>query len=90
MAGGSIVLLVDEADPPYERPPLSKDYLQGQVERDKIFVHEPGWYADHDVELRTSATVTGIDRTARRVALADGSATLRWASACQSGTSPET
>jgi 3-phenylpropionate/trans-cinnamate dioxygenase ferredoxin reductase component len=70
---GSVVLVGAESEPPYERPPLSKDYLQGKSPRAKIYVHPPEWYTEHDVELRLGVTVTGIDRTAHRVTLADGS-----------------
>ena len=69
---GDVVLVGAEGHAPYDRPPLSKDYLQGQTERDAIAVHEPDWYAAHDVELRTSTTVTGIDRDAHQVLLDDG------------------
>jgi 3-phenylpropionate/trans-cinnamate dioxygenase ferredoxin reductase subunit len=64
---GRVVLVGEETDRPYERPPLSKDYLKGESERDKIFVHDEGWYAEHDVELRTGVHVTGIDPAAREV-----------------------
>ena len=43
----------EEPEQPYERPPLSKGYLLGSAEREKACVHEPGWYAEHDVDLRT-------------------------------------
>ena len=43
---GRIVLLGDEPERPYERPPLSKDYLRGEAERDKVYVHDEGFYAD--------------------------------------------
>jgi 3-phenylpropionate/trans-cinnamate dioxygenase ferredoxin reductase component len=68
-----IVLIGDESERPYERPPLSKDYLQGKTEREKIYVHPQGWYAEHDVDLRLGAAVTAIDSGAHEVALADGS-----------------
>ncbi len=68
-----IVLLGDEPDRPYERPPLSKGYLLGNDERESVFVHRPGWYRENDVDLRLSVTATAIDRQARRVRLADGS-----------------
>ncbi|UJP39138.1 NAD(P)/FAD-dependent oxidoreductase [Cellulomonas palmilytica] len=64
---GEVVLLGAEAERPYERPPLSKGYLTGSDEREQAFVHEPGWYAAHDVELRTGVTVTRVDRGAREV-----------------------
>ena len=49
---GRITLLGEEPHRPYERPPLSKDYLQGKTDRDSIFAHPQPWYADHAVELR--------------------------------------
>src|ERR1700678_964644 len=60
--GGPIVLIGDEDEHPYERPPLSKDYLMGKAERDSVFVHEEGWYAEHEVGLRLGTAVTAIDR----------------------------
>jgi 3-phenylpropionate/trans-cinnamate dioxygenase ferredoxin reductase subunit len=71
--GGPIVLIGDEDERPYERPPLSKDYLLGKAERETVYVHPPTWYADHGVDLRLGALVTGVDPAAREVALADGS-----------------
>ncbi|MFQ4150002.1 FAD-dependent oxidoreductase [Arthrobacter sp. LAPM80] len=67
-----ILLLGEEPERPYERPPLSKDFLQGTSEREKIFVHAKSWYAEHDVELRTSTKATGIDSSAHRVDCARG------------------
>jgi 3-phenylpropionate/trans-cinnamate dioxygenase ferredoxin reductase component len=69
---GRIVLVGAEPHRPYERPPLSKGYLQGSTDREKVFVHPAGWYDEHDVELRTSAEVTGIDREAQQVVLSNG------------------
>jgi 3-phenylpropionate/trans-cinnamate dioxygenase ferredoxin reductase component len=57
---GRIVLVGDEPDRPYERPPLSKGYLAGKQERDKAFVHAPDFYESHDIELRTGSRVTAI------------------------------
>jgi 3-phenylpropionate/trans-cinnamate dioxygenase ferredoxin reductase subunit len=70
---GPVVLIGDETERPYERPTLSKEYLQGKAERETIFVHPQAWYADNQVELRLGSPVTGIDRAAREVTLADGS-----------------
>jgi 3-phenylpropionate/trans-cinnamate dioxygenase ferredoxin reductase subunit len=67
---GRIVLVGEEADRPYERPPLSKDYLRGSVSREKVFVHDEGFYAEHDVELRTGTRVTELDPDAHTVTLA--------------------
>ena len=71
--GGPVILIGDEDERPYERPPLSKDYLLGKAERDTIYVHPADWYAGNDVSLRLGTTVTGIDRAAHQVALDDGS-----------------
>jgi 3-phenylpropionate/trans-cinnamate dioxygenase ferredoxin reductase subunit len=69
---GRIVLVGDEPEAPYERPPLSKDYLRGESPRESARVHEDGFYADHDVELLTSTTVTELDAAARSVTLSGG------------------
>ncbi|MBO1336880.1 NAD(P)/FAD-dependent oxidoreductase [Streptomyces sp. VRA16 Mangrove soil] len=68
---GRVILIGDERDHPYERPPLSKGYLQGKEERDSVFVHEPAWYASHDIELHLGQTVTAVDRDAKTVRLGD-------------------
>ena len=49
---GRLVLIGAEDERPYERPPLSKDYLRGEVGREKVYVHDEGFYAEHDIELR--------------------------------------
>ncbi|MGH3326915.1 MAG: NAD(P)/FAD-dependent oxidoreductase [Streptomycetales bacterium] len=64
---GRVLLIGADPERPYERPPLSKGYLLGQQERDKVFVHDEGWYADHDVELLLGTEVESIDRAAREV-----------------------
>jgi len=70
---GRLVLVGDEQYVPYERPPLSKDYLQGKSERDSVFVHPRPWYDEHDVELRLGVAATALDPAAHRLGLADGS-----------------
>ncbi|MFG3285194.1 NAD(P)/FAD-dependent oxidoreductase [Streptomyces sp. NPDC048111] len=69
---GRVILIGDEREHPYERPPLSKGFLAGKEERDSVFVHEPGWYAQNDIELHLGQTVTTIDRAAKTVRLGDG------------------
>ncbi|MEU2260564.1 FAD-dependent oxidoreductase [Streptomyces sp. NPDC019645] len=69
---GRVIIIGDERDHPYERPPLSKGYLTGKEERDVVFVHEPAWYAQHDVELHLGQAVTAVDREGRSVLLGDG------------------
>jgi len=71
--GGPIMLIGQETERPYERPPLSKDYLLDKAERESIYVHPAGWYGEHDVELRLGTTVTAVDPAAHEVTLADGS-----------------
>ncbi len=69
---GRLVLLGSETERPYERPPLSKDYLQGKAERDKAYVHEASFYGEKNIELRTGTTVEAIDPGAGRVTLEGG------------------
>ncbi|MFF0286282.1 NAD(P)/FAD-dependent oxidoreductase [Streptomyces sp. NPDC005262] len=69
---GRVILVGDERDHPYERPPLSKGYLAGKEARESVFVHETAWYAGADVELHLGQPVTAIDRDARSVELGDG------------------
>jgi 3-phenylpropionate/trans-cinnamate dioxygenase ferredoxin reductase subunit len=57
---GRLVLIGDEPERPYERPPLSKDYLRGEADR-KPYVHSESFYADNQIELQTSTRVTGLD-----------------------------
>ncbi|MEV7024818.1 FAD-dependent oxidoreductase [Kitasatospora sp. NPDC093558] len=68
---GGIVLIGDEHERPYERPPLSKGYLLGTTAREKIYVHPPQWYAENDVTLRLGTAVSAIDPAAHTVTLAD-------------------
>ncbi|MBD8079775.1 FAD-dependent oxidoreductase [Cellulosimicrobium arenosum] len=70
--GGGLTVVGHERHRPYERPPLSKDYLRGEVGRESIFPLDAAWYADHDVELLTGVTAAGLDPAAHRVALDDG------------------
>ncbi|MGN9837856.1 NAD(P)/FAD-dependent oxidoreductase [Nonomuraea sp. H19] len=69
---GEIVLIGAETERPYERPPLSKEFLQGKSEREKIFVHAPEWYADNGVDLRPGMRVTRIELDNHLVRLDNG------------------
>ncbi|TWF80476.1 3-phenylpropionate/trans-cinnamate dioxygenase ferredoxin reductase subunit [Pseudonocardia hierapolitana] len=69
---GRIVLFGAEPHRPYERPPLSKGYLQGSSDRDTVYVHPPDWYTEHQVELRLDTPVTAIDRRAHEIVTGDG------------------
>jgi NADPH-dependent 2,4-dienoyl-CoA reductase/sulfur reductase-like enzyme len=75
---GRVILICDERDHPYERPPLSKGYLLGKEERDSVFVHEPAWYAQNDIELHLGQTVDRIDRTAKTVRFGDDGTLVRY------------
>ena len=69
---GPVVLVGAEPERPYERPPLSKQYLLGRADRDSAFVHDAGWYAEHGVELRTGVRATRLDPAAHRLTLDTG------------------
>ena len=69
---GHISLLGAEPHRPYERPPLSKAYLQGTSTIDKLFVHSEAWYTDNNVDLRLATQATALDRHTRRVTLSNG------------------
>jgi 3-phenylpropionate/trans-cinnamate dioxygenase ferredoxin reductase subunit len=69
---GRITLLGDEPVHPYERPPLSKDYLRGESGPDKAFVHEEAFYAEHDIDLRLSTTVETLDPQTKQILLDSG------------------
>jgi 3-phenylpropionate/trans-cinnamate dioxygenase ferredoxin reductase subunit len=69
---GRLVLIGEESELPYERPPLSKDYLRGESPREKAHALPAGFYADNDVELRLGSSVTELDRAASEVVLAGG------------------
>ncbi|MFI1163337.1 NAD(P)/FAD-dependent oxidoreductase [Streptomyces sp. NPDC020801] len=75
---GRVILICDERDHPYERPPLSKGYLLGKEERDSVFVHEPAWYAQNDIELHLGQTVVAIDRAAKTVHYGDDGTHVRY------------
>ncbi|MFI8187632.1 NAD(P)/FAD-dependent oxidoreductase [Streptomyces sp. NPDC085946] len=75
---GRVILICDERDHPYERPPLSKGYLLGKEGRDSVFVHEPAWYARNDVELHLGQTVDAIDRTAKTVRFGEDGTLVRY------------
>ena len=61
-AGGDdpIVVLSSDVDPPYHRPPLSKRYLRGEIERDGTLVEQESFYAEHDAQLRLETVVTAV------------------------------
>ncbi len=71
-ADGSILLAGREPEPPYERPPLSKEYLRGEAERKDAYVNSPSWYEENRVELLTGTNVMSLDPQARTAKLQGG------------------
>src|SRR5512132_3832541 len=70
---GRVVLIGAEPERPYERPPLSKEYLRGEAGREKVWVHDDErFYARMQIELRAGAEVIALDAAAREVQLAGG------------------
>jgi 3-phenylpropionate/trans-cinnamate dioxygenase ferredoxin reductase subunit len=80
---GSIVMVGREPEPPYERPPLSKEYLAREKPFERLYIRPPQLWVDKQVALRLSTSVTAIDPAAKSLALDDGSAlgygSLVWA-----------
>jgi 3-phenylpropionate/trans-cinnamate dioxygenase ferredoxin reductase subunit len=68
---GRIILVGDETDRPYERPPLSKGYLLGKDPRDVAFLHEVPWYTEQNIELLLGVTATALDLVAHTVTIDD-------------------
>ena len=68
---GRVVLIGEEPERPYERPPLSKDYLRGEAEA-KPYVHDESFYAENEIELRTSTTVERVDTGTCQISLRGG------------------
>ena len=66
------LLISADPDPPYARPPLTKDYLTGESERSELWLAEEKWFADHAVSLRLGTEVVALDRAARLIRLDDG------------------
>jgi 3-phenylpropionate/trans-cinnamate dioxygenase ferredoxin reductase component len=71
-AAGSILLAGREPEPPYERPPLSKEYLRGEAGREDAYVNPPSWYEENGVELRGGTSVMSLDAAARTAKLQGG------------------
>lgn len=71
-AEGSILLVGREPEPPYERPPISKEYLRGDAERSDAYVNEPSWYEESEVELLSGRNVMSLDLEARTAKIQGG------------------
>ncbi|WP_010126443.1 NAD(P)/FAD-dependent oxidoreductase [Sphingomonas sp. KC8] len=70
---GTVALLGDEPEPPYERPPLSKDYFSGEKSFERILIRPATFWAERNVDLLLNRRVTAVDPAAHQVTLADGS-----------------
>jgi 3-phenylpropionate/trans-cinnamate dioxygenase ferredoxin reductase component len=71
-ADGSVLLVGREPEPPYERPPLTKEYMRGEAERADAYVNPPSWYEQNGVELLTGRNVMSLDPQARTATLQGG------------------
>src|SRR5215210_2549069 len=71
-ADGRILLVGREPEPPYERPPLSKEYLRGEAKREDAYVNPASWYEENGVELRTGTNAMSLDVEGRTVKLQGG------------------
>lgn len=69
---GRVVLIGEEGERPYERPPLSKGLLLGSAERESVYVHDAQWYSANAVELLLGTRLTEFDPRAKQVTLSDG------------------
>ncbi len=85
---GQITLVGSEPVPPYQRPPLSKAYLLGEMTEERLYLRPLEFYADHDIALRLSVQAMTIDTVARTVALSDGTALSYDALALTTGSTP--
>ena len=70
---GSIAMIGRESEPPYERPPLSKEYFAREKTFDRLYIRPPAFWAEKDVEMVLSTEVTAIDPQAKQLTLSDGS-----------------
>jgi 3-phenylpropionate/trans-cinnamate dioxygenase ferredoxin reductase subunit len=70
---GPVTLIGEEALLPYQRPPLSKKFLAGTLERDRLLIRHAEHYAEHGVDMRLGFAAVSIDRARRRVEMTDGS-----------------
>jgi 3-phenylpropionate/trans-cinnamate dioxygenase ferredoxin reductase subunit len=71
-AEGSVFLVGREPEPPYERPPISKEYLRGEAERADAYVHPLSWYEENGVELASGRNVMSLDTEARTAKIQGG------------------
>jgi 3-phenylpropionate/trans-cinnamate dioxygenase ferredoxin reductase subunit len=83
-----ITLVSEETVPPYQRPPLSKKYLLGEIDLARLLIRPERWYEDHDVTLRLGVRVERIDRAAGCVNLSNGESLTHESLALTTGSTP--
>src|SRR5439155_915298 len=69
---GRVVLVGDEPELPYDRPPLSKEYLRGELSREQLLLRPPDWYEEHAVETLLGVRATELRPSDRVLALGEG------------------
>ena len=69
---GSIAIVGEEPELPYERPPLSKDYLAGEKAFDRILIRPPAFWAEREVEMKLGTRVIGVDANTKRLRISGG------------------
>ncbi|MEM7507772.1 MAG: FAD-dependent oxidoreductase [Pseudomonadota bacterium] len=85
---GPVTVIGEEPVAPYQRPPLSKKYLLGEMEQDRLLLRPASWYSENDVTCHLSTRVSAIDREARAVVLEDGERLLYDKLALTTGSTP--
>jgi 3-phenylpropionate/trans-cinnamate dioxygenase ferredoxin reductase subunit len=65
-------LIGEEPVPPYKRPPLSKDYLTGELDRDRLFIRPPQWYVEQGITTSFGTRVESIDRDTKQISAQNG------------------
>ncbi len=68
----AVTIITDENHPPYQRPPLSKTYLAGEMELERLYLRPQEWYEENNIALKLSTTVKTLDRAAKTITLANG------------------
>jgi 3-phenylpropionate/trans-cinnamate dioxygenase ferredoxin reductase subunit len=69
---GDITLIGDEQDLPYQRPPLSKKFMTGEMEKQRLYLRPADYYAEQNIETLLQCSVTAISRTDKTVTISDG------------------
>ena len=87
---GKITLIGAEDVPPYQRPPLSKAYLLGEMELERLYLRPAAFYPEHDIDLLLSTRAVSVDPAARTVALSTGEGLSYDALALATGSYPRT